>query len=553
MRLRDQNLTMVRASAVTPMADGALINCDYSKLSEQYKIAKSMAILDEPGKGIDSERMSATALINTDAVDYERAVILAGGTRTGNYSGNPTVLWEHGLNPDVKYPIASSNDGGRDLLKGQLHIDVSDYEISATSFFSRSYTEATQIFGLIDEGIIRATSIQVIPSKKSIYQMPDGSHVEVTEENDMVEWSWCCLGVNPEALRKSFGSVSERYERAWSLQADCALAVLDRGSVGTDRLSVGIRKSLLDLVPDRKPTLPGFDFDTDSEEMSKKTITAAQAKSLSLADLKKIVTDGNQLAAYDEKSQPLLKSLYDEKAKDEATEDEESDEEAKKKAADAKKKEADDAAGNGNETDGSESPEPEKKMVHTDDMKPVARAMVHFHRTLSAVRDTFTDRFENKLDHTPVTRSMLATIQAIESEMATVEGAFTDNYPEYPALTASDDEIQVDESFETQMKSLLSTEQRSHFQAKGVIGRLRDVVESDSLSNKDRASVRMALNAMDRLSTEAKSFTPAAPADMVSKADHESKVAEVVAERDSAIEQLTELNELIEKEILPAT
>lgn len=264
---------------------------------------KSLQLADNIS--INGKDMTASARINTDAIDYQRGVILASGVGIENYRNNPIVLFEHGLS-SIAYPIATSENPDT----GELAVDRQDFHIDATSWFSQRLEEAYQVFALIDEGIIRATSIQVVPYKKAYYTDQDGERYEVTEESDMVEWSWCAMGVNPEALRRSMvDPSSERIKEALALQCDGAEAVLKRGSLGGSRLLAPIRKSLKALVPKANATSPGWD--NTEKRMALRHLTAYEVRSLSGRSLAKAM---KSLYDFDAPTRRRLKSIHAEMA-----------------------------------------------------------------------------------------------------------------------------------------------------------------------------------------------------------------------------------------------
>ena len=261
---------------------------------------------------VNGKDMTASARINTDAIDYQRGVILASGVGIENYRNNPIVLFEHGLST-ISYPIATSQSPD-----GELAIDRQEYHIDATSWFSQRLEEAYQVFALIDEGIIRATSIQVVPYKKAYYTDESGERYEVTEESDMVEWSWCAMGVNPEALRRSMVNPnSQRIKEAVALQTDQAAAVLSRGSLGGSRLLAPIRKSLQAMVPKASASSPGLD--NTEKNMALRHMTALEVRHLSGRSLKKAM---NSLYDFDAPTRRRLKSLYSEMTAGDQTEEE---------------------------------------------------------------------------------------------------------------------------------------------------------------------------------------------------------------------------------------
>jgi hypothetical protein len=165
-----------------------------------YKLSPSGTSLamDLPGQPqIDRNTMSATAVISTATIDRVGDVLIPRGCRLENYEKNPVVMWAHGLE-GIAQPIGTSRDAD-----GKLAVTVSDDEVRATSWFSQKSLAAAQIFELIDEGIVRATSVRETPIKSRIQRDPVAGDILVVEEWDLEEWSWCAVGVNPDAVAKA--------------------------------------------------------------------------------------------------------------------------------------------------------------------------------------------------------------------------------------------------------------------------------------------------------------------------------------------------------------
>jgi hypothetical protein len=273
--------------------------------------------------------MSATATICTDIVDHQREVILASGVRQDHYMNNPVVLYEHGENITFDHPLAYAEDEQGNYtvwLDGDLVMEGTAHFKKVGSVFPIVY----QYFGLIDLGVLRAVSIHVqpLPGGLAVYRDSDGQKYQVTEKSDLIEWSWCKIGVNPEALRKAkrFGSklnpvFSDPMIRAATLQADLAAAVLRRDSIGNEKLLEPIRKSLLAM------TRTGSSLTLKDSVMARKALTTNQIRSLSKEELRDIVS--NKMGLYDARTCRQLKSMYAKVQKDngEDVEDEESEDE----------------------------------------------------------------------------------------------------------------------------------------------------------------------------------------------------------------------------------
>lgn len=177
---------------------------------------------------IDGGMMSATAVICTPAVDNDSEIIMPGGIDIeSRYRANPVVLWEHGAEPALPTPIAKCEHPD-----GTLALEQSAEELVGTSYFTPHNQCSEQIFALIDEGIVRATSVRVDPDPDAMtYKKIDDKNVLVMKRSTLIEWSWCCMGVNPEAVRKTL----DRNSLAGSKIAQPLKHVLKRYSAVSSR------------------------------------------------------------------------------------------------------------------------------------------------------------------------------------------------------------------------------------------------------------------------------------------------------------------------------
>lgn len=183
---------------------------------------------------VNTKAMSATAVINTPCEDREGDIIIPSGVILSQYETNPVVLWEHGLD-GISKPIAKCVDPN-----GQLAVNVTDEQITATSYFTHLDRESSQVFHLIAAGIVRATSVRAMPVKSQPRRAESGIMGNLIEEWYLVEWSWGALGVNPEAIAKT----------------------LARGTIDGDRITEPLMKSLKKIAPEpvnffKGITLPG--------------------------------------------------------------------------------------------------------------------------------------------------------------------------------------------------------------------------------------------------------------------------------------------------------
>jgi hypothetical protein len=508
-----------------------------------------MTSLSDPE--IDPIQMTALAAINTDAIDYENEVILPSGVMLANYSQNPVVLWNHGQ--EVTLPIGQSQSpmGELDILREQSRIE-------ARTYFSKSFPFAGQIFALIDERVIRATSIGVIPVEIAEYQSPSGQRVMVTERSHMVEFSWCPVGVNPESIATGQKSLFPDWlAEAANLQMDRAISVLNRGSLGGDRLLPAIRKSLAAMVPKPKGLLVK-PFDTEEDEMSKDTLTPREIKKLTAAQIKSM-----DMGKYDDKTKALVEKAMSEMEKEKACVDgkcdpaEGDDSMVQRKAMMTEESEVEDEMDDESEDEGQteESEVVEDAVEETVETKSVgegmegspmklgARILTELFDAIAYARDYFQGQL-GPLENDTV-RSGVEEMLAQLSDMAdAARGLFETAYPELPVL-GSEEEVDEDSEMAGQMKSLLAASQTKQFQTLGLKSLVSALEKSPNLTKTQRRSLSTIGCKLDRLVKSASDYKAPIPEGYVPKQELEAT--------QSALNKAMDVIGKLEAQVLPAS
>lgn len=100
--------------------------------------------------------MSASFVISTQDMDRSGEVVETSGIRTESHRLNPVVLWDHGRGPIGRLPIGQCQDPS-----GNYTIVTRSAEGIAIArvYFSKSLPFASDVFKLVQEGIIRGASI----------------------------------------------------------------------------------------------------------------------------------------------------------------------------------------------------------------------------------------------------------------------------------------------------------------------------------------------------------------------------------------------------------
>lgn len=215
----------------------------YRPFGKSYK-------LDEDSKSLvydiahvlkpDTKAMSAGAVISTPTPDRVRDSMVSTGCKLTNYKKNPLVFWEHGFGGITK-PIAKC-----ETPEGDLAISLTSNAVLGVSYFTDKFLEAEQIFELIVDGFIRATSIRFDPIKAS--RITDGGEDYYQfDEWDLEEWSWVTVPCNPEAVN----------------------GVISKNRLAGRQIAGPILKSLQNVLPERAVIVRGWSLTPEVKTMAK--------------------------------------------------------------------------------------------------------------------------------------------------------------------------------------------------------------------------------------------------------------------------------------------
>lgn len=439
---------------------------------------------------VNSAEMSARARVCTNLRDRQGDVIEPSGVHTENYQFAPSVMFEHGFS-GVPFPIAKSVD-----LTGALTVQYMPDEdaLYARAFFSDKNELSAQMFGLIEEGFLRATSIHVHPREGGFTQYPGGTHVQ---QSDLLEWSWCTIGVNPEAYAKSLVADSKLSETL-ALQLESANRILQRGTIGNRQLIPSLAKCLRAIQPPRQSIVQGHSVIEDA--MGTKTLTAEQMKKLTPIGLAKAMVD---MAQWDDATATGLKSMAKSLTGDETM--------AKADVTDGTLPTDDAAAGDPTEstTDTLDAP---------SGMPAGAQFISDFHDNLGSLIEN-ADKALAQVENPQVKEGVQPIIDELRTHLSTLEGLFTSAYPDQPALSGASEPADA----ESMAKSWLA-QPTSQYKLAGLAQRLSQA--STLPQAKAKALIAGTVRDLQLISSQAKSFKPQSPKDMVPKAEHEALKAQ---------------------------
>lgn len=452
----------------------------------------------------DAKAMTATAIICTSDVDRDGEVIIPGGVGVTDYVKNPIVLWEHGFNYNVPAPVAKCEHPD-----GSLALSISKDAIEATSYFTNRNRDSEQIFALVDEGIVRATSIHVYPDYTKVRQH---GGVVVYPESEICEWSWCMLGVNPEAVRKA----------------------IDRNRLAGSQISEGLLKSLKPWLPTRKAV--GRGWTPGGESMPK----AKSAKG-------KPGKPEEDKPADDTQEGSAEKETAEQEPADTESQDKPKDAEAgdKPKADDPKLPEAAATEGNNPTIDG----EPGETEVEDQVSEAPAggeEAMKYGAQLIAGAHAAAADTLEQitagmaPLENPSAKAALQLYVEHQQEGQAILEGAYAECYPGAGGMPSKAKSESADDTADC-LREFLANGQRARHQFAGLTGRLKSISGASNITPEQRTLLDDTVRQLAGLIGKAKSAAPAAGVVKSAAATEATAEAAPVAASEHATNELASL------------
>jgi phage head maturation protease len=154
---------------------------------------------------IDEDGLSAKFLISTPSVDRALDVVQPKALNFADFEKNGIVLWNHGQNPMVPFPLGTSIDPETK----KLAVEVTDRGVFAKCFFGKGVAQSEDMFKLVHQGIVKAASIHMVAPIEAKERAPGKKGgrpgYEITKAN-IAEWSLVDIPCNQDATRKAASS-----------------------------------------------------------------------------------------------------------------------------------------------------------------------------------------------------------------------------------------------------------------------------------------------------------------------------------------------------------
>lgn len=176
-------------------------------IDEENGELKGLAFLSSQDEtsDIDEKNLSARFLISTPSVDRALDVVPPKSLDFSNFEKNATVLWNHGQNENVPFPLGTSIDPETK----QLALDITERGVFAKCFFGKGVAQSEDMFKLVHQGIVKAASIHMVAPIEAKERTPakkGGRPGYEIVKASIAEWSLVDIPCNQDACRKAADS-----------------------------------------------------------------------------------------------------------------------------------------------------------------------------------------------------------------------------------------------------------------------------------------------------------------------------------------------------------
>jgi hypothetical protein len=426
-------------------------------------------VLTEPA--IDIDKMTVRVRISTDQLDRINDVVNQDGGLFDNYRENPVVLYGHGME-GIVFPVALSEDHD-----GNMTITREEDGLYAVAYHSPRLKFSSQLFDLVLEKFIRASSVGINPTQIGLGFNSYGDEIRFLDEWELNEWSYVSIGCNPGALvSKRLPKVQEFYD----LQCEAANRILGRNRLDGAAIHPLIRKSLQSTLITRAST-PGIAPEPEKEVKEMKKTTLDELKKSTPKQLAKMM---GEIKEYDDESQCMIKTAVEMMP------------EAKAEPPSG------DAPAAGDSADVSSTTE----VPESDDTPLGAKVLKAMYEQLLSFIDVATKSL-GPVEAAGVKDSAGEVLNSLRDLATSIEGVFASSYPDQEPLAPSGDEPTEDV-----VKGFLCHSVRGRDQLKGLAARLDMVAKAAKTGGKVSVQhLRMltqTVSDLNRLNTQAKQYKP---------------------------------------------
>lgn len=422
---------------------------------------------------VDSASMSARFRICTARKDRQGDIIEPSGVRWDDWANAPVVMFDHGLS-GIPLPVARAVDSNQML---HMHYMFDEDAIYSRAFFSERDELSSQMFGLVEEGFIRAASIHTLPDEGRFTKLGENSHHVF--DSSVLEWSICPVGINPDAFCKSYRT--ERAEEALALNLECATRILSRNSLGGRPLLPSIAKCLAAVKPLTKTTvIRGVSLEENvTKAMNKAEVDNLQPIALAKALASPANWDAPTLKMLAAKAKSMGELQAEEPPK---PTDEQMLEEALAKAEDAVA-----------ET------ETETETVEPETTKTPGEAFLEASHKMLADIVKHCEGVATATEKPEVQEGVATIVEDLKGSLTALEGLFATIYPDATPLTSTEAPADAEA-----VKSWVAANKRAQFQLEGLATRLGLAMKSPA---KAKAAMVQTMRDLRLLNSQAKSYT----------------------------------------------
>jgi hypothetical protein len=143
-----------------------------------------------------------SAIISTEDIGRDGAIVRTAGWDFRSFMRNPVVLYAHSDSPGSGVFGGGGPTAGLPIARSQRPV-VSGKQVTASADFDMEDEFAVRLFGKIQRGFVNATSVRWLPLKVTRETKKiegEDREVVVFEKQELLEWSFVSVPADPKAL-----------------------------------------------------------------------------------------------------------------------------------------------------------------------------------------------------------------------------------------------------------------------------------------------------------------------------------------------------------------